>query len=116
MNNINLPLPEELLDTLDQARGDVPRTVWIRRAIEQRMQHPKLSLIGRDYSLIQILAKQIHKTGTRGRSITKLYETADRRGFYYEVQIMDPDDKQPTGHIARVQVTLDRFDQETAQR
>lgn len=76
----------------------------------------KLPLIGRDFSLIQGLAKQIRKDGVRGRSITKLYETGDRRGFYFEVQIMDPDDKLPTGHIARVQVTLDRFDQEAAQR
>lgn len=26
-----------LLKAVDQARGDVPRTVWIRRAIEQRL-------------------------------------------------------------------------------
>lgn len=37
MQNINLPIPEELLKALDEARGDVPRTVWIRRAIEQRL-------------------------------------------------------------------------------
>ena len=37
MININLPIPEELLNALDEARGDVPRTVWIRRAIEQRL-------------------------------------------------------------------------------
>ena len=37
MPNINLPIPEELLTALDEARGDVPRTVWIRRAIEQRL-------------------------------------------------------------------------------
>lgn len=38
MKNINLPLPEELLETIDKLRGDVPRTVWIRRAIEQRVK------------------------------------------------------------------------------
>jgi metal-responsive CopG/Arc/MetJ family transcriptional regulator len=37
MLRINLPIPEELLAAVDQARGDVPRTVWIRRAIEQRL-------------------------------------------------------------------------------
>lgn len=37
MTNINLPLSEELLKAIDEARGDVPRTVWIRRAIEQRV-------------------------------------------------------------------------------
>jgi len=37
MERINLPLPAELLEAIDRARGDVPRTVWIRRAIEQRL-------------------------------------------------------------------------------
>ena len=37
MQSINLPIPEELLEAVDQVRGDVPRTVWIRRAIEQRL-------------------------------------------------------------------------------
>lgn len=37
MNNITLPIPEELLEAIDAIRGDVPRTVWIRRAIEQRL-------------------------------------------------------------------------------
>ena len=37
MHTLNLPIPPELLEAVDQARGDVPRTVWIRRAIEQRL-------------------------------------------------------------------------------
>lgn len=37
MQSINLPVPEELLKAIDAERGDVPRTVWIRRAIEQRL-------------------------------------------------------------------------------
>lgn len=37
MENINLTIPAELLAAVDEARGDVPRTVWIRRAIEQRL-------------------------------------------------------------------------------
>jgi hypothetical protein len=37
MANINLTLPLELLEQIDEARGDVPRTVWIRRAIEHRL-------------------------------------------------------------------------------
>lgn len=41
MLNINLPLPEELLKQIDAERGDVPRTVWIRRAIEQRLAKEK---------------------------------------------------------------------------
>lgn len=38
MENINLPLPKELREAIDRARGDVPRTAWIRRAIEQRLE------------------------------------------------------------------------------
>lgn len=44
MTNINMPLPEELLAAIDKLRGDVPRTVWIRRAITERIereQEPK---------------------------------------------------------------------------
>lgn len=29
-----LTLPGELADEIDQVRGDVPRTVWVRRACE----------------------------------------------------------------------------------
>lgn len=37
MERINLPLPAWLLEAVDSERGDVPRTVWIRRAIEERL-------------------------------------------------------------------------------
>lgn len=37
MEHINLTVPAELLEAIDKARGDVPRTVWIRRAIEQKL-------------------------------------------------------------------------------
>lgn len=40
MKHINLPLDEEMLDRLDQARGDVPRTKWIRSAIQERLGYP----------------------------------------------------------------------------
>ena len=45
MEHINLPLPREMLKAIDEARGDVPRTVWIRRSIEARLteQHGKES-------------------------------------------------------------------------
>lgn len=36
-HGVYLPLPEELLEAIDKLRGDVPRTVWIRRAIEARI-------------------------------------------------------------------------------
>lgn len=41
MPNINLLLPKELLDAIDDARGDVPRVAWIRRAIQQRLDREK---------------------------------------------------------------------------
>lgn len=37
MQHLNLGLPDELLAAVDAARGDVARTVWIRRAIERRL-------------------------------------------------------------------------------
>lgn len=38
MEHVNLTISAELLKALDKERGDVPRTVWIRRAIEQRLE------------------------------------------------------------------------------
>lgn len=38
MQTISLPIPESWVQTIDGLRGDVPRTVWIRRAIEQRIK------------------------------------------------------------------------------
>jgi metal-responsive CopG/Arc/MetJ family transcriptional regulator len=47
MKRISLPIPAELLKAVDAARGDVPRTVWIRRAIETRLAlQPKSSRKG----------------------------------------------------------------------
>lgn len=43
MTNINLPLSDELFEAVERTRGDVPRTVWIRRAIEDKLaadEHP----------------------------------------------------------------------------
>ena len=37
MKRVNLELPEQLLEEIDEARGDVPRNRWIRRAIEHRL-------------------------------------------------------------------------------
>jgi hypothetical protein len=34
---IKLLLPDDLLERIDRARGDVPRLVWIRRACEYRL-------------------------------------------------------------------------------
>lgn len=41
--NINLPMPEEMLAQIDEVRDDVPRVVWIRRAIELRIDFRNVS-------------------------------------------------------------------------
>jgi hypothetical protein len=69
----------------------------------------RLPLIGRDRLLIQKLAKLVFKNLPHGTYTTNLRDTADRRGYAFEVQIRDEDGK-PTGRIARVQVTLDRVE------
>jgi len=35
---VNLRLPAELLAQVDEARGDVPRERWIRRAVEAALR------------------------------------------------------------------------------
>lgn len=35
---INLRLPDELLAAVEAARGDIARNLWIRRAIEMRLE------------------------------------------------------------------------------
>jgi hypothetical protein len=72
---------------------------------------PKLGLIGRDYVLIKKLARKIWHDLPNGTMVTRLRETLDRRGFCFEIQVQDGAGV-PTGHVARVQVTLDRFDGE----
>jgi metal-responsive CopG/Arc/MetJ family transcriptional regulator len=37
MKQINVRLPEDLLDELDLERGEIPRARWIRGAIEVRL-------------------------------------------------------------------------------
>jgi hypothetical protein len=40
MNPIALPLEDELRDRIDEARGAIPRTVWIRMACEEVLAGP----------------------------------------------------------------------------
>ena len=40
--NINLVLSQELLESVDRARGDVARVRWIRRAIERALATPEV--------------------------------------------------------------------------
>jgi len=35
--NITVTIPVDVRDQLEQSRGDVPRSVWVKRAIEQRL-------------------------------------------------------------------------------
>jgi hypothetical protein len=69
----------------------------------------KLPLIGRDRVLVEKLAKLVLKGMPHGTWTTELRSTADRRGFEFEVQLRDADNK-PTGHIVCVQVTLSRVE------
>jgi hypothetical protein len=69
----------------------------------------RLPLIGREYVLIEALAKQVLKGLPHGTWATKLWPTLNQRGFAFEVQIRDGDGE-PTGRIARVQITLARVE------
>lgn len=71
---------------------------------DRAMTPEKLGLIGRDYVLIKKLAEQVRTLMRREYDFTALHETADRRGQWFEVRL-------PTGHIARITVTLDRIEQ-----
>lgn len=37
MPHINLGIPEDLLAEIDEARGSIPRTTWIRESVKQRL-------------------------------------------------------------------------------
>jgi hypothetical protein len=68
----------------------------------------RLPLIGRDRVLIEKLAKQVRDDIRQG-DITPLYDTTDGRGFSFRVRVCGSDGK-PTGHIARVQISLDEIE------
>lgn len=62
-----------------------------------------LSLIGRDYFVIEKLAKRLHDTVRRYHNFGPV--TAEHRGQFFDVELLD-DQHQPTGHVARVTVAL----------
>lgn len=65
------------------------------------------SIIGHDSFLMEALAKLVLK-GVRSRHpVTNLRD--QRRGYWFEVQVCDEKD-QPTGHVARVTIELDRLE------
>jgi len=69
----------------------------------------RLPLIGRDYVLIEKLAKRVFRYPGPDKVTTDLRRTSDGRGWDFEVMIVF--DGQPTGHIARVTIEMDRIEQ-----
>lgn len=83
----------------------------------------KLPLIGRDLAVIQTLARGLYFTARAGLPVggqgggkrvrhhtTDPTATEDRRGFRFDVRVFGQDGE-PTGHIARVCVTLEGIEQ-----
>jgi hypothetical protein len=80
----------------------------------------RLPIIGRERALLDQLTKALHSlvggppptnaqlAVLRRHNSGELAQT--RYGNTFEVQLTDPDDRQPTGHIVRVTVELDRFE------
>lgn len=86
-------------------------------------ERSKLPLIGRDLAVIDTLTRGLYFAARGGLAIGKQgggkrvrHETKtptptdDRRGFRFDVRVFG-DDGEPTGHIARVSVTLEDFEQ-----
>jgi hypothetical protein len=67
----------------------------------------KPSIIGRERSLMDKLANEIVAAVQKRHPVTDLRE--DRRGSHFEVQITLDDE--PTGHVARVTIELDRLEE-----
>lgn len=77
------------------------------------------AIIGRERALLDGLSKALNQTighptpsrrveaELRRHQVSRVYET--NLGNAFEVQVHDPDG-QPTGHIARVTIELDRFE------
>lgn len=76
----------------------------------------KLNIIGRERALLNAYGKKLNaaalsQRGTRGRT-GRMWETP--RGVAWEV-LLEVDDK-ATGHVCRVEVTLDRLDNDLVER
>jgi hypothetical protein len=87
------------------------------------MSERKLPLIGRDHAVVNTLTRGLYFAARAGLPIGKqgggkrvTHETtaptptSDGRGFRFDVRIFG-EDGEPTGHIARVAVTLERVEQ-----
>lgn len=97
-------------------------TEWSERTeAGHEVPNKKLTIIGRERWLLDDLAKGIQgviggpppskKTMARVRrhNSSTIYDTS--RGNKFEVQVVDSVTGKPTGHIARVTVELDRFEE-----
>lgn len=65
-------------------------------------------IIGRESFLMEKVALLVHKHLSTRFDYTPIHET--RRGYTFSVAVTDSDGV-PTGHVARVTVELDRFDE-----
>jgi hypothetical protein len=66
-----------------------------------------VSIIGREKALLGQLARSLYDTARRHHNYGPIGER--RRGYAFEVQILV--DNEPTGHVAKVTVDLDRFEE-----
>jgi len=80
------------------------------KAIADEQERARMPLIGHDVMLIKGLARKLHRDGTAGHLSTDIRDTADGRGFWFDVAIAEPDGT-PSNRVARVQVTFDRVGQ-----
>jgi hypothetical protein len=74
----------------------------------QLLDASKLGVIGREYSLMKMVTKKIHKALHTVYEHTEIRDT--HRGCYFEVLVTLPDGEK-TGRVARVTVELDRVEE-----
>lgn len=63
------------------------------------------SIFGRERALMEALARAVHKTVHMRGASTDLRE--EHRGYSFQVQIEV--DGEPTGHVATITLTMDRW-------
>lgn len=70
----------------------------------------QLPIIGREVALVTALAKKLRAASKDADHAVSDWTPDTKRGVYFEVLIHH--EREPTGHVARVTVELDRFDRE----
>lgn len=89
------------------AHGQVTLETAEETLLRRVLDGGALSIIGHDSFVIEKLANLVLKGVHARHAVTKLRD--QRRGYWFEVQVCD-DKGQPTGHVARVTVELDRVE------